>query len=139
MSGRLSKRLIQPENNEVLCRRGRTGDNAEFFVLLGICPQCFLRKGLRSSIHCNRVGPSNGDLLGDLKPIYSRDRASSYDIPIVDRPGVWGDIPFEVSGALMVTPGTSNARAATELITTICLILAFSAWRTMFRHPSFAA
>ena len=120
----------------MLRRNGRTSDDVELRVLLSIRPQRLLRKRLRRSIHGDLVRPSNGDLLGDLKPIYNRDRAST---GAVDQPGVWGDIPFEVSGALMVIPGTSNARAATELITTICLIPAFSAWRTMFRHPSLAA
>ena len=93
-----------------------------------------------------RVGPSHGDLFSDLKPIYNNNRPSE-KFRMKNIKNVFGlgglathcDIPSEVSGALIVAPGVSDVSATTELMTTICLIPAFSAWRTMFRHPSFAA
>ena len=47
-----------------------TGDDVKFRVLLSKRPQRLLRDSLRSSVHGNRVRPSHGDLLGDLKPVY---------------------------------------------------------------------
>lgn len=47
-----------------------TGDDVKFRVLLSKRPQRLLRDSLRSSVHGNRVRPSHGDLLGNLKPVY---------------------------------------------------------------------